>query len=260
MPEVQVLRQLSYRSGDRSVPLYRCIGDATLFFQSKMSCDVDGAPNAYHSVNDDLALDTINSAEGARLQGRSAGPLVCPPCNSIVAYCGGKPYVQPTGPFQGFFVSRTTYECPNYPDTDPRRYLDARNIPYVVLPEGLVPEAQIGDLAAVYDPVTRRVTYAVYGDMGPPTECGEASLATLKNLGASLNDGKTSPNEDRHDLFYLVFPGTKRKLEHRMAWPPTAKRINKLGLAALQTWGGTDRIRTLLDHVHPTDAPIEQAG
>jgi len=247
--DLGVIRQLSYRDGDQSVSLYQSRKDSSLFFQSKMSCDVDGAPNAYHSLNDDLALDTIDSAEGARLGGVANGPLVCPPCDSIVAYSGGQPFVQPDGPYQGYFVSRTTYECPIYPDIDPRRYLDARTVPYVVLPEGLVPEAQIGDLAAIYDPVSRRVTYAIYGDMGPPTECGEVSLATLKNLGANLNDGKSSPNETRHDLCYLVFPGSHVRFEKGLTWPPTAARIEKFGGEELRRRGGTARLEHLTESV-----------
>jgi len=239
-----VVRQLSYRNGDFAVPLRRFSRGAPLalgeplFFQSKMSCDVDGAPNAYHPVDDTLALDTISSAEGVRENGLAAGPLAVLPSPEIVAYDQGKPYIQVDGDYRGFFVSRTSLENEALPKIDPNRYLDARKIQYIVLPSGMVPEAQVGDLAAAYDPVSHSVAYAVFGDIGPVTESGEASIATLHRLGVTCMDGKSCPCEDRHDLLFIVFPGTAGKLQKADKWPYLQRTIDRLAEVEFRNWGG----------------------
>ena len=241
-PDIEVVRQLSYRNNDNSVSLKRVKGTSALFFQSKMSCDVDGAPNAYHSLNDELALDVIGSAGGRRQGGLSSGPLEVQPLESVVAYKDGAPYIQPTGEFAGFYVSETSYENKSLPAIDSARYLDPRFIQYIVLPGSLAPEAHLGDLAVAYDPLTRKTAFAVFGDVGPSAESGEASLATLKRLGFQVNDGKSSPAEDRSDMLFLVFPNTFQELEQVERWPHKQATIDRLANRELRRWGGIRRL------------------
>src|SRR5829696_5263121 len=37
-------------------------------------------------------------------------------------------------PTKGFFISKTSLMDPNLPETDPRKYVDAATVPYVVFP------------------------------------------------------------------------------------------------------------------------------
>jgi len=236
--DIETVRQMSYRDRDESILLRRIKGKTAVFYQSKMSCDVDGAPNAYHPDNDDLALDLIASAGGKRKDDKPNGTLDVQPSRDVVAYLNDVPFIQPDGEFKGFYVSKTSFEDKTRAEIDPTRYLDPRSIQYIVLPGGKVPEATLGDLAAVYDPIAKTVAFAVFGDVGPSSECGEASIATLKRLGMEVTDGKSCPSETRHDMVYVVFPGSFQKLLAAEAWPHPQSTIDRLGKAEFEAWGG----------------------
>ena len=247
-PQVQIeaVRQLSYERNDGRVRLRRLHGSTALFFQSKMSCDVDGAPNAYHPWDDNLSLDVIGSAGGRRRDNLPAGPLEVLPSPEVIVYVNGAPYVQPDGEFRGFYVSETSYQNPALPATSPVRYLDARRAQYIVLPSWLVPEARIGDLAIVYDPASHQHVSAVFGDFGPSSESGEASLATIQRLGLPVKDGKSSPGQLRDDLFFLVFPQTTELLAKADAWPHAQSTVDALAEVEFLKWGGADRVEAIL--------------
>ena len=244
--QIETVRRLSYEQSDGRVPLRRLQGTTPLFFQSKISCDVDGSPNAYHPLNDDLSLDVIGSAGGRRRDNQNSGPLVELPSPDVVVYQQGHPYIQPSGEFKGFYLSETSYQNPSLPATEPTRYLDARKTQFIVLPSGLVPEAQLGDLAIVYDPYTHRHVSAVFGDIGPSSESGEASLATLQRLGLSTPDGKYSPGQSRDDMFFLVFPHTSDLLAKAEPWPHPQATVDSLAEAEFVKWGGADQVEAIL--------------
>ena len=88
-----------------------------------MTICADGAPKAYHADNS-KALDFLGNAGH--------------PGNwwAIVTDNGrpdGKPVVQGAGdPAPGYYVSMTAMPNPQFPLRDPRRYVDATTIPYVV--------------------------------------------------------------------------------------------------------------------------------
>jgi hypothetical protein len=173
----------------------------------------------------------------------------------VVVYLNGAPYVQPSGPYAGFYVSETSLENPRLPAIDPTRYLDARTTCYIVLPGGKVPEAGLGDLAIVFDPSSGRWTGAVYGDEGPGSECGEVSLATIKALGLPGTDGKSSPGELRDDLFYLVFPGSAHELSDVASWPYSPASVQAAAAADFNRWGGPSRVRAILQ-TDPVGGPV----
>ena len=243
---IETVRNMCYTRNDRRVPLRRIQDTTAVFFQSKLSCDVDGSPNAYHPLDDRLSLDLIGSAGGTREGDRPDGSLLTQPSSDIVVWVGGKPYIQPEGEFKGFYVSETTLQNRALPVIDPTRYLDARHTQYIVLPDGMVPEAKIGDLAIVYDPVAKTVAAAVYGDIGPRSESGEAALATLQRLGMAATDGKSSPGQLRDDLFFLVFPKSGTRLEQSEPWPYRQSAIDALAKEELTKWGGVERIESIL--------------
>ncbi len=252
---IETVRNMSYQRSDLRVPLRRIQGTTALFFQSKLSCDVDGAPNAYHPLDDRLSLDVIDSAEGKRDGDRPDGALLIQPSREIVVWVDGKPYIQPDGEFKGFYVSETTLQNPAMPAIDPNRYLDPRHLQYIVLPGGMVPEVKIGDLAVVYDPFVKKFAAAVFGDIGPTSESGEAALATLKRLGMPVIDGKSSPGQGRDDLFFLVFPNTAQRLQQAEPWPHQQATIDALATDELTKWGGVERIEEILKQ-DPRGGPI----
>jgi len=256
---IETVRNMSYAKSDHRVPLRRIQGTTAVFFQSKLSCDVDGSPNAYHPLDDRLSLDVIESAGGKRTGDRPDGALLVQPSPEIVVWVGGKPYIQPDGEFKGFYVSETTMQNPTMSPIDPTRYLDARHTQYIVLPGGMAPEAKVGDLAIVFDPFAKTFAAAVYGDIGPTSESGEAALATLQRLGMSATDGKSSPGQLRDDLFFLVFPNTASRLEQAEPWPHRQSTIDTLAADELAKWGGVDRIEAILKQ-DPHGGSIADSG
>lgn len=241
--EIEVVKTLPYRAGNGTVLVRRVKGFAPLFYQSKMSNDVDGAPNAYHPLDDRLALDVIAAGEGKREGGRPDGKLIKLPSSDIVAYVKGKPYVQPSGPYKGFYVAMTAKSNGGTP-TDPASYIDARKIQYVVIPGKGLPGVQPGDLALVWDPKRESALFCVAGDVGPGDECGEASLATIQAWDPSIKDGRSSPFEARKDIAFVFFPGTHKALS-RKGWPYRQVNINVLAEKELKAWGGYARLRQL---------------
>jgi len=175
--------------------------------RTKMTVDVDGAPNAYGP----RSLPTLDFLKNAHRMGHMSAP--------IVGYLtrnddGHTPVVQgPHDPCPGYYVSTTDFRDDSIDnDADPRKYLDARKISYVVL--GRVGErghVQMGDLAVVHSDRTGKTVYAVVGDSGNPSG-GEGSLALLKALGYPFHDGKDDAVEKK-EIVIRYFPGSNP--EHR---------------------------------------------
>src|SRR5216684_3395413 len=113
------------------------IGNAVLF-EAGMKIDADGAPNAYGPNNSGLDL-----TDNAKNINKKTKKVTWP---GFVTDANGKPVVQTTGPYKGFYVSTTSLRAGN--DADPSRYVDATRIPYIALPPLFVRKfgVVIGDL------------------------------------------------------------------------------------------------------------------
>jgi hypothetical protein len=146
----------------------------------RMDVDVDGAPNAY-GPRGKPALDTLDHAYD-EFHRRIVGYLLDEHHHPVVQ--------GPGDPFPGYYVSQTTFMDPaNDNDRDPRAYLDATKINYVVLgKEARKRGAVVGDFAAVYSRRTHRSVFAVVGDDGNPSG-DEGSLHLLQALGYPFHDG-----------------------------------------------------------------------
>jgi hypothetical protein len=161
--------------------------------QVKMDVDVDGAPNAY-GPRGKKALDIDRHARAPR-ESRHPGEIV----GYMTEYTGGPPTVQGKGdPFPGYYVSQTDFaDTHNHRMEDPRRYVDASRIHYVV--QGKVArEAGVvmGDFAVVYSCRTGKTVYAIVADSG--NESGaEGSLALVRALGYGISDGVEDSVDDR---------------------------------------------------------------
>lgn len=82
------------------------------------------------------------------------------------------------------FVTTTSLTLPGHPDTSQRRYVNASEIPYVVLSPAFATRhhLRLGDLVAVYRIKTAQVAYAVYGDC---CSLGEGSIRLHQDLGSN---------------------------------------------------------------------------
>ena len=134
-----------YRVG--SVAIWQPIG-CPILFESGMSIDADGAPNAYHP--DELGLDWLKNAGYEKNSNKKPwGIIVDRKMNPVLQ--GAK------DPFPGFCVSPTSlYDINNPNQNDPKRYVDASSIPYIALPKSMWKSLSInlGDFAFILNTVT----------------------------------------------------------------------------------------------------------
>jgi hypothetical protein len=166
----------------------------------RMDVDVDGAPNAYGPPGKpalDVPIDAHYLERGDQ---------------AIVGYLlddEQRPILQgPNDPFPGYYVSQTAFtDIANHNERDPRRYVDARNINYVVRGNFARRRGvKVGDFVAVYSKRTHRSVFAVVGDTGNPTG-DEGSLHLLQDLGYPFHDG-ISDSVTRPEIIIRFYPNS----------------------------------------------------
>ena len=154
----------------------------------RMDVDVDGAPNAYGPPG----METLDILLSAHYLNRAD--------KEIVGYLideHGHPILQgPKDPFPGYYISQTAFaDINNQNERDPRRYVDARNINYIVRGDKARRRGvRVGDFASVYSKRMGKSVYAIVGDTGNPTG-DEGSLHLLQDLGYPFHDGKNESVE-----------------------------------------------------------------
>jgi hypothetical protein len=207
--------------------------DASAFFyQSGMMIDADGG---YHTYQPDgrSGLDFLGNA------GKPGNWW------ALVTDSGkpdGNPIVQPADdPAPGFYVSTTSLEDTARAHKDPRRYVNAEGLNFIVLPGRLNLAAKLGNFAVVIRPETGAYANAVYADVGPANKIGEASIALAGALGipSSPKIGGVG-----HGIFYVVFPGSAK------GWPLSQTEIDQNGAALFAKWGTLDRARECLPDIN----------
>jgi hypothetical protein len=206
----------------REVPISQLPDSSAFFFESGMSIDADGAPNAYHPAN--IGLDDLaNAGKPGNWQG--------------LAHDGsGEPFVQGDGdPFPGYYVSTTALSDRSKSAHDPARYVDASKIPYIVLPRNIPRQlgARLGDFSVVFDLRNGKSSYAIFADVGPTEGIGEGSIALAENL-----DIRSDPRRGgtRGGILYLVFPGSGN------GKPRSIGEIYDQSEKLFQAWGGPDQV------------------
>lgn len=179
---------------ERDIPIGRFGGNSAFFYESGMTIDADGAPNAYHP--DNVGLDDLqNAGAPGGWEGLAKGP-------------DGEPYIQgPDDPYPGYYVSATALADRSKAVSDPARYVDASKVPFIVLPGGMARQlgARPGDFAVVFNRRNGKSSYAIFGDVGPHDRIGEGSVALAENLGIH-SDARNGGA--RGGIVYLVFPGS----------------------------------------------------
>jgi hypothetical protein len=201
---------------ERDIPVGHFPGTTAFFYESGMTIDADGAPNAYHPDN-----SGIDDLQNAGAPGSWEG---------LAKDAQGEPFVQgPDDPFPGYYVSETALADRSKAVNDPARYVDASKIPFLVLPGGMARQlgARVGDFAIVFNERNGKSSYAIFGDVGPYDRVGEGSVALAENLGIRSNarNGGTW-----RGVLYLVFPGSGERR------PRTVEEINDQGQKLLGQW------------------------
>jgi hypothetical protein len=167
----------------------------------RMDVDVDGAPNAYGPAG----KPTLDVLANAHYRRRSWAPIV-----GFLTQDDDprKPVLQgPHDPFPGYYISQTAFADESRPERDPRRYVDATRISYVVLGDAARRKGvQLGDFVVAHSRRTGRTAFAIVGDDGNPSG-DEGSLHLLQALGYPFHDGKNDAVEDA-DVVLRFYPGS----------------------------------------------------
>lgn len=202
-----------------NVPVWDVENGNAVMFQSGMTIDADGAPNAYNPDNTGLD-DLANAGEPGHWGG-------------IVADGDGEPLVQgPDDPYPGYYISCTSLADWTKPFNDPSRYVDASKIPYIVLPGELSRQigARLGDFAVVVNARNGNSAYAIFADIGT---MGEGSVALANQLGI-WSDARRGGT--RGGILYLVYPGSGN---HH---PRSLDEINSETGKLFESWGGMKKL------------------
>jgi Fungal chitosanase of glycosyl hydrolase group 75 len=192
---------------------------SAFFFEDGMTIDADGAPNTYNP--DNTGLDDLSMA-GAPGH-----------WEALAVDESGEPYIQgPDDPYPGYYVSMTALADRTKKPNDPKRYLDASKIPYIVLPREVIAQsgARLGDFTVVLNVRNGKISNAIFGDIGT---MGEGSVALADRLGI-WSDARNGGA--RGGIFYLVFAGSGN------GKPRTNDEIEEQATGLLQAWGGTERL------------------
>lgn len=172
--------------------------DGCVYFFGDADIDADGGYRAYHPQN--IGLDDLRNAG-------SSGSWY-----GIVTDEHGKPYIQgPADPYPGYYVSATAYENKDYQKKNPKRYLDAETIPYIVV-SPLIRQRAKGVVLGSRAEVTfkGKTANCIVGDIGPTRKIGELSIAAAKAVG--INSDARRGGEDSYTILYKLWPGVPAEL------------------------------------------------
>ena len=246
-------------------------GDSAVgFVKKRLAVDADGAPNSY--LVDGNGLSRTCDGMVALVHGKPSTPendkdhwfANCKTAWSLARATENyknldifgfatdrtpknAPLIQKAGdPFPGTgFISETSVPVPEGPPGTQRHWVDATQIPYIVLSSSFLRDFAIkpGDVAAVYRPSNNRVAFAVYADGG---NLGEGSVRLHSDLGNNSivkESGveRASKEIDGEPILTVVFPGkTTHAVLDSAKW---RDEIMAAGKAALAAWGGEDRLK-----------------
>jgi hypothetical protein len=120
----------------------------------------------------------------------------------------GQPIVQGQhDPAPGYYISSTSYQRPQFGPFNPRRYLDAETVPFIVVENYIRRRAKgvvLGCKARVTNLENNRSVDCVVGDLGPLTKLGELSIAAANAIG--MDGNPRTGGEDQPILRYELWP------------------------------------------------------
>ena len=217
----------------KGTALRQFAGNPAYFFVTPhMAIDADGAPNAYNPS--DTGIDAL--ANAGFPSGSWKSILVVDPADPA------RPFVQPSGPLAGFFVSKTALQDGTRPETDIHRYVDSTKVPYFVFPaafHNVKGTGTTGDLVLARNLTNDRVSSAIVADIGPAqAPLGEVSIRLAENLGGVNVNPRNGKGMPKGPFLYVVFPMTHAKPK----WPAGLDQIDTLATSKLEALGGWDRL------------------
>ncbi|GAW35843.1 fungal chitosanase [Roseovarius sp. A-2] len=264
----QSLEHMTRRDGTRTVVHD---GAGTIGFISNYAVNTDGAPNSYHpddlGGSGGLAINTICnganafSASGQRYNYSQCQPLIDTfrqarsegwnkPGGARMDFYGvatkdktdAVPCINESGTYAGYMVSTTSLAAdPSLGVCNQERYLNALEVNFIIRPGSKLNGVgmNLRDIAAVVNTETNDIHFAIVGDTGPATGLGEGSVALLKSLGQRDDFPRTRRETYRYgqnDVATYIFPAAD------LAGNVTQDRIDAAGKAAMEAFGGKDRI------------------
>jgi hypothetical protein len=232
----------------------------------KLAVDADGAPDSYRvdgkglSYTCDGVFAIVNGVAQTHKNNPANWQALCAQHWNAAKASGdyskvkvvgflmidGKPVVQGAGdPLPGeAYVTTTTLTLPNVPDTAQRRYVNAVEIPYVVLPSKYATANKLvpGDVVAVYRPANGKLAYAVYGDC---CSLGEGSVRLHNDLGSNpitiKNGVRRAKVEIEDKIVFVALTGAHTtRTQDAAAW---RKEIQLKGADALAKLGGLPAVK-----------------
>jgi len=186
--------QFSVSTSVAGKSVYKFADGSAIWYTAGVNVDADGAPMAYGPNG--KGLDYLaNAGHPGNWWG--------------IVTVGGQPVIQgPNDPAPGYYVSTTSLEDPSFATTDPRRYVDASSIPFIVLPSGRLAGAKTSDYCLLINLNTQANTSCIVADAGPAGLLGEISIAAAEAvLGAGGGNAKTGGTESKI-IRYIVFPNS----------------------------------------------------
>lgn len=217
------------------VAVKRRKGETAFFYTAGMTIDADGAPRAYHPPRPGRPSGSPPGLDDLRNAGSPGNWF------GVITDADGRPVVQRgADPAPGFYISATSLTNRRHARTDdPRRYVDASSVPYIVLPPAAMHagQARLGDIAAVFNRHNERIAFAIFADVGPKLHIGEGSIALANAL--ALPADPTAGGVSERVIVYVVFPGSGN------GFGRPVKVIDKLGARLLREWGGIARLRKI---------------
>jgi len=189
----------------------------------RMDVDVDGAPNAYGPPG----TQTLDILLNAHYLNRADKEIV----GYLVDELGGPILQGPRDPFPGYYISQTAFaDTGNRNERDPRRYVDARNVNYVVRGDlARRRGVRVGDFVSAYSKRTRKSVFAIVGDTGNPTG-DEGSLHLMQDLGYPFHDGKNDSVE-KPEIVIRLYPNSNPKHQFFFTQAKLDEAATKLGLS-----------------------------
>jgi hypothetical protein len=189
----------------------------------RMDVDVDGAPNAYGPPGKPTLDVLINAHYLERADQKIVGYLLDNKQRPILQ--------SPEDPFPCYYISQTAFaDVANHNERDPRAYVDARKINYVVRGnEAGRRGVKVGDFVAVYSQKTHKAIFAIVGDTGNPTG-DEGSLHLLQELGYAFHDG-ISDSVTRPEIVIRFYANSNPKHQFFFTQIALDEAATKLGLS-----------------------------
>ncbi|OUS24809.1 hypothetical protein A9Q99_23395 [Gammaproteobacteria bacterium 45_16_T64] len=206
---------------------------AYFFVNDQVAVDAGGAPNAYHP--EDKGLDYLVNA-GYPDSTWWPDVLVSDPKNQSVAY------LQPSGEFEGYFISKTTLEDQDKSVFDVQRYVDATTVPYVVFPSTFYKQSGtglMGDIGVAIHLSSGKMSGFVVADVDPGrADLGEMSIKLAESLSGKTANPKNEAGAPKGEILYILFPYSAR--EH--PWPLNIDAIQRIALSQLKQVGGKETV------------------